>query len=262
MDFSSAAGAITREHLLNAEPVVQLRLLELQDRDTHLAQIDHKVRTLPEAARLSELEARLIRVRDEITAAETIAGDLHLDQARADADVEQVRERSRRDQELLDSGSINDPKQLQSLQHELGSLARRQGELEDVELEVMERVEGALAAVRQLTNERDQLEIEQAEVSSVLAGLLAVITAEREATAAERDSIKGEIPEDLLALYEKIRADHDGRGAARLYRGQCEGCRMQVPPSEIEALRNAAPNAVARCEECRRILIRTAESGL
>ena len=126
----------------------------------------------------------------------------------------------------------------------------------------MERVEGALAAVRQLTNERDQLEIDQAEVSSVLAGLLAIINAEREATTAERDSIKGEIPEDLLALYEKIRADHDGRGAARLYRGQCEGCRMQVPPSEIEALRNAAPNTVARCEECRRILIRTAESGL
>ncbi|MSO27230.1 MAG: hypothetical protein EXQ60_04090 [Candidatus Nanopelagicales bacterium] len=262
MDNNGAAGTITREPLLNAEPVIQLRLLELQDRDTHLAQIDHKVRTLPEAARLAELAARLIRVLDEITAAETIAGDLRLGQARADADVEQVRERARRDQELLDSGSINDPKQLQSLQHELGSLARRQSELEDVELEVMERVEGALAAVRQLTGERDQLEIEQLEVTSALEGLMAGITAERDATAAERASIKAEIPDELLALYEKIRVDRDGRGAARIYRGQCEGCRMQLPPSEIDALRNAAPDAVIRCEECRRILIRTAESGL
>ena len=262
MDSAGAAGAITREHLLNAEPVSQLRLLELQDRDTHLAQIDHKVRTLPEAARLAELTTRLIRLRDEITAAETIAADLRLDQARADADVEQVRERSRRDQELLDAGTINDPKQLQSLQHELGSLARRQRELEDIELEVMERVEGALAAVRQLTGERDQLEIEQTEVTSALAGLMAGITAERDATATERSAIKAEIPDDLLVLYEKIRVDHDGRGAARLYRGQCEGCRMQLPPSEIEVLRNAAPNAVIRCEDCRRILIRTPESGL
>ena len=262
MDGTGTAGAITREHVLNAEPVSQLRLLELQDRDTHLAQIDHRVRTLPEATRLAELTARLIRVRDEITAAETIAGDLRLDQARADADVEQVRVRSRRDQELLDAGTINDSKQLQSLQHELGSLARRQLELEDVELEVMERVEGANAAVRHLTGERDQLEIDQAEATAVLANLMAGITAEREATAAERDLIKSEIPDDLLALYEKIRVDHDGVGAARLYRGQCEGCRMQLPPSEIQALRDAEPNAVLRCEECRRILIRTPESGL
>ncbi|MDA3022685.1 MAG: C4-type zinc ribbon domain-containing protein [Actinomycetota bacterium] len=247
---------------MNAEPGSQLRLLELQDRDTHLAQIEHKVRTLPEAARLAELASRLLRLRDEITAAETIAADLRLDQARADADVEQVRERSRRDQELLDAGTINDSKQLQSLQHELGSLARRQRELEDIELEVMERVEGALAAVRQLTGERDQLEIEQTEVTSALAGLMEGITAERDATAAERSAIKTEIPDDLLVLYEKIRVDHDGRGAARLYRGQCEGCRMQLPPSEIEVLRNAAPDAVIRCEDCRRILIRTPESGL
>lgn len=91
MDLAGADGANTREYLLNAEPALQLRLLELQDRDTHLAQIDHRLRTLPEAARLAELTARLIRVRDEITAAETIAGDLRLDQARADADVDQVR---------------------------------------------------------------------------------------------------------------------------------------------------------------------------
>ncbi|GDX31894.1 hypothetical protein LBMAG15_08280 [Actinomycetes bacterium] len=262
MDLAGADGANTREYLLNAEPALQLRLLELQDRDTHLAQIDHRLRTLPEAARLAELTARLIRVRDEITAAETIAGDLRLDQARADADVDQVRERARRDQELLDSGSINDPKQLQSLQHELGSLARRQGELEEIELEIMERVEGALAAVRQLTGEREILEVEQVEVTSALEVLMAAILAEREATAAERAWIEAEIPEDLLALYEKIRVARDGRGAARLYRGQCEGCRMQLPPSEISALADAAPNAVLRCEECRRILIRTPESGL
>jgi len=78
----------------------------------------------------------------------------------------------------------------------------------------------------------------------------------------DRSRIAESIPVDLLAMYEKIRVDHSGVGAARLYRGRCEGCRLELPPNEIEALRNANVSSVVRCEECRRILVRTAESGL
>jgi predicted nucleic acid-binding Zn-ribbon protein len=74
--------------------------------------------------------------------------------------------------------------------------------------------------------------------------------------------IATEIPDDLLALYERIRADQAGVGAAHLQRGRCGGCRLELPPSEIEQLRKAPANEVIRCEECRRILVRTAESGL
>ncbi|MCF8528271.1 MAG: nucleic acid-binding protein, partial [Candidatus Nanopelagicales bacterium] len=67
---------------------------------------------------------------------------------------------------------------------------------------------------------------------------------------------------DLLSLYNKIRAEQGGVGAAALHRGSCQGCRLTLPPTEIEELRAAAPDAVIRCEECRRILVRTPESGL
>lgn len=211
---------------------------------------------------LADLETRLARLRDEVVAAETIAADLALEQRKADADVEQVRERARRDQELLDSGSIGDPKQLQSLQHELVSLARRQGELEDVELEIMERVEGAEAAVRVLTAERDALTAEREALAASVLAQRADIDAERAGVVVERAALVEGIPADLLSLYDKIRADHGGIGAAPLHRGRCEGCRMVLPPNEIEALRAAPPDAVLRCEECRRILVRTDESGL
>ena len=79
---------------------------------------------------------------------------------------------------------------------------------------------------------------------------------------AERSALAEGIPADLLGLYDRIRGDHGGVGAARLHRGRCEGCHMDLPPNEIEALREAAADAVLRCEECRRILVRTAESGL
>ncbi len=251
-----------REYPLNAAADIQIRLLELQDRDTRLTQLAHKAKTLPEAALLAEIDVRLSRLRDEVVAAETIAGDLELEQDKADQDVEQVRERTRRDQQLLDSGTIGDPKQLQSIQAELTSLARRQGELEDVELEIMERVEGARAAVAQLTNERDTVATERADVAAQVDVLLADINSEHSSVEQHRASIAGSLPDDLLGLYDKIRADHGGVGAAPLHRGRCEGCRMQLPPNEIEAIREAPADAVVRCEECRRILVRTPESGL
>jgi len=247
---------------VKADPQDQARLLALQEKDTRISQLDHRVATLPEAAQLAELETRIARVRDERIAAETIADDLKADQSRADADVEQVRARARHDQELLDSGDINDPKQLQNLQHELESLARRQAELEDVELEIMERVEGADAAVRVLSEQLDERTAEREELAGTVRSLLEEIGVERGMTVNERAAIAGEVPADLLALYEKIRVDAGGVGAAHLHRGRCEGCRLQLPPNEIESLRATAAEEVVRCEECRRILVRTAESGL
>jgi predicted nucleic acid-binding Zn-ribbon protein len=251
-----------REHPLNADPATQLRLLELQDKDTRLTQLAHRVKTLPDSARLAEVEARLRRVRDEVVAAETIVLDLERDQTRADLDVEQVRERMTRDRQLMDSGSIGDPKQLQSLQAELESLARRQSSLEDVELEIMERVEGARAAVVQLTGERDSLAGERETLAASVQEQLAGVDAERREVDEQRRTIAADIPADLMGLYDKIRADHGGLGAAPLHRGTCQGCHLTLPPTDIEAMRDAPPDAVIRCEECRRILVRTPESGL
>ena len=251
-----------REPALKADPAIQLRLLDLQEHDTHLAQLRHRAETLPDATRLAEVEARLARVRDEVVAAETILGDLEHDQERADRDVEQVRERMTRDRQLLDSGSIGDPKQLQSLQAELDSLARRQSALEDVELEIMERVEGAHAAVTQLTGEREALADEREMIATSVHEQRAAIEAERRMILDQRAIVAGEIPGDLITLYDKICADHGGLGAAPLYRGTCQGCRLALPPTEIEELRAAPADEVIRCEECRRILVRTPESGL
>jgi predicted nucleic acid-binding Zn-ribbon protein len=239
-----------------------LRLLELQDKDTRLSQLAHRVKTLPDSARLAEIETRLQRVRDEVVAAETIVSDLDRDQNRADRDVEQVRDRMTRDRELLDSGTIGDPKQLQSLQSELESLARRQSDLEDIELEIMERVEGARAAVAQLTEERDELADERENLATSVHEQLSAVDAERRIIEDQRAIIAADIPADLMALYDKIRADHGGVGAAPLHRATCQGCRLTLPPNEIEALRAAPADAVIRCEECRRILVRTPESGL
>ena len=247
---------------LNADPADQQRLLELADRDTRLAQIAHKLATLPQTQRLAEIDARAVQVRDQLVAAQVIADDLKRDLNRAEADVAQVVERARHDRELMDSGSIGDPKQLQSLEHELTSLARRQSDLEDVELEVMDRVDGANAAVAQLTAEGAALAAEREDAAAQEAAARGELDSERAAVAAERAQIVAIVPADLLALYERIGAEHGGVGAAHLHRGRCEGCHLTLTPADIQTIKQAADNEVVRCEECRRILVRTTESGL
>ena len=234
----------------------------MQDNDTRLTQLAHRAATLPDSQRLADVETRLARVRDEVVAAETILSDLETEQTRADHDVEQVRERMRRDRDLLDNGSIGEAKQLQSIQAELDSLARRQSDLEDIELEIMERVEGARAAVVQLTEERDALASERDTLAASVHEQLAAIDAERRMVVEQRGVVAADIPADLLGLYDKIRADQGGVGAAPLHRGSCQGCHLTIPPTEIDEIRAAAPDEVVRCEECRRILVRTPESGL
>jgi predicted nucleic acid-binding Zn-ribbon protein len=245
-----------------AEPAVQLRLLELQALDSRLDQIEHRRRTLPQLATIAHLESRLAALRDRIVAGETEVDDLERGLAKAETDVEQVRARAAKDQELLDSGRVSSSRELENLQHEIASLARRQGDLEEAELDVMERLEEARGALGTLTTERDGLRAELDAATAERDESWSAGDRDKEWVGGERSKVLGDIPADLLALYEKLRADHEGVGAAALHQRRCEGCRMELNPNDIGKIREAAPDTVLRCEECRRILVRTPESGL
>ncbi|HEV2347153.1 MAG TPA: C4-type zinc ribbon domain-containing protein, partial [Actinocrinis sp.] len=67
---------------------------------------------------------------------------------------------------------------------------------------------------------------------------------------------------DLVALYEKVRAQYGGIGAAAIKRRRCEGCRLELDIAEANEVKAAAPDAVLRHDSCRRILVRTPDSGL
>ena len=90
----------------------------------------------------------------------------------------------------------------------------------------------------------------------------AEIDAEAEKTTVQRGELAVSLPDDLLALYEKVRSASSGIGAAALHRGRCEGCHLQLNTTDLNRLRDAPEDEVLRCDECRRILVRTAESGL
>ena len=197
----------------------------------------------------------------ELVRARTAHGDVQREVAKAEADVQLVRDRSARDQARLDSGQ-GTAKDLQALQHEVASLARRQGELEDVELEVMERAEALEARVRELEAARAELTVKVDALEAARDKALADLDAEAAQVSANRANVVPGVGEDLVALYEKIRANSGGVGAAALHQRRCEGCRLELNQVDINRIAAAADDEVLRCEECRRILVRTSESGI
>ena len=247
---------------MKAAPDAQLRLLDVQALDTRLDQLAHRRATLPEIAELRAVEERLGALRGDVVREETADSDLAREQTRIENEVEMVVNRATRDQQRLDAGQVSNPRELESLQHEIGSLGRRRADLEDGILEIMERREAVQSRLDGLRTERDRLAASRVELEQRLSTTMGEIDAEAIDTTTRRAAAVADVPDDLLALYEKIRASSGGVGAAPLLRGQCQGCRLTLPGSELAALRAAPPDDVLRCDECRRILVRTAESGL
>jgi predicted nucleic acid-binding Zn-ribbon protein len=257
-----AEAAVHSLGTVNAAPDDQLRLLDLQELDSTADRLGLRRRTLPEIEAAEELDGRVRRLADDIVLLETEDSDLGREQAKVDADVEQVRTRMTRDQQRLDAGQVGSPKELENLQHEIESLKRRQSDLEDAELEVMEKREIVQRRTREIADDRVQAERELEETIKRRDDLLAEIDAEVEKTNAQRVELAGTLPADLLALYEKVRASSAGVGAAALRRGRCEGCHLQLNTTDLNRISAAPIEEVLRCEECRRILVRTADSGL
>ncbi|MFI6102667.1 zinc ribbon domain-containing protein [Streptomyces sp. NPDC051310] len=247
---------------MNAAPADQIRLLDVQAFDTRLSQLAHKRTSLPEHAEIESLTKDLTQLRDLLVAAQTEESDCAREQTKAEQDVDQVRQRAVRDQQRLDSGAVSSPKDLENLQKEIVSLAKRQGDLEDVVLEVMERRESAQERVAELT---ERVASVQARVDDATARRDAAqqeLDSEAASVTKEREVVAASLPADLLKLYEKIRGQQGGVGAARLYQRRCEGCHIELNITEVNDVRAAAPETVVRCENCRRILVRTSESGL
>jgi predicted nucleic acid-binding Zn-ribbon protein len=156
---------------------------------------------------------------------------------------------------------VSSPRELENLQSEIQSLLRRQSDLEDIVLDVMERREAAEASHESALAERAQIAAETLAVTASRDAALGELAEQSGKAEDRRAAVAEQEPADLLDLYAKLRAQHDGVGAAALRGGRCEGCHLSLNTVDLNSIRAADPDEVLRCEECRRILVRNADSG-
>ncbi len=244
---------------MKAAPEAQRRLLDLQAVDTALAQLAHRRRSLPELAEIETIAREISALADERARAQVAVDDLDRDISRFEKDIEQVRTRKDRDQTRLNAGGAL--REIEGLQHEIATLNRRQSELEDAELELMEQKETAEAALTAVQQRLTDAEERRSAAEARRDAAYAEIDKEQEFKSAARGPLAADLPADLVTLYDKIRTE-SGLGAALVRSGRCGGCRIELYGADLARVKSAPADDVVRCEECRRIMVRTAESGL
>ena len=247
---------------MKADPFAQLRLLDVQELDSRQDQLRHRLATLPQLAELKDLTRQRAEVDDRARDVRIAVDDLTRAQKRADADVEQVKARRKRDQDRMEQGLITNPKDLERMQGELVSLERRINELEDAELEVMEQLEDAQRDLDGLTAQISELDEKIATATGARDEAAAEIEEKLAESAGERKQKAEGMPEDLMTLYTRLREQKGGVGAAALRARSCGGCSLQLNSSELADIAKTPSDEVLRCEECNRILVRTSESGI
>jgi predicted nucleic acid-binding Zn-ribbon protein len=233
----------------------QAALIELQRIDSAILAASVRLKSLPEREQIAAIHNRLEAGAKEIAAAEAELADVAIDLRRSEVDVEQVSDRMKKDENRLASGT-GTPKELEQLQHELVTLAKRRAELEDLELEIMMRHDAAKEKVATFQSDEEGLKKLELELNIRLENSIAEIEKEIALRQSERTLVLPKIEQPLLDLYEKISASEYGVGAALLIGNKCDGCHLAINAIEIERIKSLATDEVIRCEECRRILVR------
>lgn len=239
---------------MKSDVAQQHLLLKLAGVDAELVRLTHRATHLPEQQAYDQALAEERAAGDRLGALAVALDDVEAEVTKMEAEVDAVRRREDRDRALLDSGTVN-PKQLAELQHELTTLERRQADLEDILLEVMERREqiagdhaAQRAAAEALAREADA-------ARQVRDEAVAGIEQSRAEQNGRRAELAAGLEADLLALYDGQRVSA-GIGAGLLQAGRCGACRIELDRGEIGRIAAAPDDEVLRCPECRAILVR------
>jgi len=238
---------------MKASPRQQSLLLDLQDHDNLVARLRRKRTQLPERQELAALQGELSEAKTEFMAVQRELDAQNADISRLENDVETVRQRRRRDADLLSASTSS--KEAQSLQGEIDTLEKRQGVLEERELDLMQASEETQARYDTASEILARVDERRAELTANLLEAERAIDAEIESATQERAGIAAELQRDLLDLYENLR-QRGGMGAARLRGNVSEGSNMALAPAELQEIRSAAPDELVFCPGSGAILIR------
>ncbi len=230
-------------------------LLAVQALDTEADQLRHRRESLPERARLAELEVELRRLNSVLAEVRERREELAREERRIEEEVAGVTEKAAKVDRTLYSGTVTNPRELQALQEEFAALGRRQRTLEDRELELMEAGEPLDAELASLEDERSSLEDSIEQHRAVIDEAETSIAEELAQVEGRRADAVPDVPAELLGEYEVLRGRLGGVGVARLVGTSCSGCHLQLAAIEIDRLRKLPPGELVHCAECGRILV-------
>jgi predicted nucleic acid-binding Zn-ribbon protein len=230
----------------------QKQLLALAALDVELARISNSRKQAQAEAELAAASADTLRLSDLLIDARNAVGELEMELARAEADLELVVNRINKDKQLLSSTSS--AKDAQGIEHELSTLAARKSELEDTQLQIMELLEKAQKAHDELRLSKQAADVTLASLQERISSELAELSTQAEKILAERKSLLSGIDQELAAAYE--RKFSRGVAAGKLSGRDCGACRLSITATSFEELMALPSEELAECPNCQAFLVR------
>jgi len=233
-------------------PVSRLRrLYRLQQVDSELLQTEERLNTLDPGAALSaraeEAEAALAAARGELASRQSRLRDLELE-------LQSTAARRKHMEAEMYSGRVRNPKELAAMQEDVVMLGRHAHYLEDVILALMEEVEGLQARVRALEEAASTARAELARHLEARQHQQETLQAALQTLRREREQVIGQIDEELLRRYDRIRERLGPLAVVAVRRGVCEGCHVAIPEGRMRRLQEEE-DLLLTCEGCGRILV-------
>jgi len=216
-------------------------LLQVQELDTELDQLRHRIEALPERAALAELGSRQAALAVAMAEVQALVDDLAGRQSALEQQIAASARRRHEIEERMRSGGVTAARDLQAMDHEVGQLADRQHDLEEEEILLME--------------EEEPLDIALAEHRATAVELEVELRAAIELAQTARAAVATGLPDELAERYERLRTHLGGVGAARLVGNRCDGCHLTLPSVEVERIHQLPADTFATCPQCDRILV-------
>ncbi len=230
-------------------------LLAVQDYDTTITQLEHRRDALAEASGLRAVEAQLAAIAAERVDAQSRRGALAATQKELEAQIAVISDRRSGIEQRMYAATGTSSRDLQAMSEEVKHLTERRAELEELELVAMLDQDPIDAELAGLDERAAPLSAQATELRASIAEQQHEIDAELSVATAARSAEAALLPAALSDRYETLRTRLKGTGAARLIRSHCDGCHLELSSGEVERIRHLAPEEVATCEQCGRILV-------
>lgn len=232
------------------------QLLVVQEHDTAIDRLTHSLTTLPEFAALAALDDEQSYLDTERGMVAEERHQVAREQKRHEDEAAIITERIDKENLRLYDGSVTAHKDLQAIQDELVTLNRRRSEIEDRVLETMEQGEPLDESLASFDEKLQLVAERRIAATASLEASQTSVNAEIESEQNQRTEAVAEVTPELVQLYEQSRADCGGIGICRLIDKTCQGCHLSLPAVQYDRIRKEPEDAIVRCSECNRILVR------
>lgn len=223
-------------------------LFRLQKLDLEL---DHNLKRIQEIDRVISSDDTMQVAQNQLQSAKFNSQKAHHKLREIEETARSLQVKIEISEKKLYGGKILNPKELQDIQNEILSLKRHLVRVEDDQLEAMIALEKAELKLKESESNLMNAQVEFSEKSAGLLGEKGQLQKENERLLKERDATMSFITFDVLELYQKLRAQKNGRAVASIEDQCCAACGASLRPAELQAARSSK---LTFCPSCGRIL--------